>query len=103
MNRTALAMIFLLIVPHGVEARATGKEEALRLPLICENDSRSINMHNSSNCALSCQCRSRNASSPPSVVVDGFEFEIGRATAFNATRCGLRLLDRSSPASKADY
>jgi hypothetical protein len=101
MNRTALVMIFLLIVPHGVEARATGREQALRLPPVCENDGRSINMHDSSNCALSFQSRSRNDGSPASGGVDGLE--IGRVAVFNATRCGSRLLDRSSPASKADY
>ena len=74
MNRTALAIFFLLIVPHGVEARATGREEVLRPPLVCEIDNRSTKMHKSPSCALSRQSRSgsRNKGSPPLGGVDAF-------------------------------
>ena len=92
MNRTALAIICLLIVPHGVEARATGREEVLRPPLIREIDNRSTRMHESPNCALGRQgrSRSRNKGSSPIVGVDAFGLQIGRAAEFNATHCRSR-------------
>jgi hypothetical protein len=100
MNRTALAVVFLLIVPHGVDARATGREEVLRLPSAREIDSRTIDMRECPNCALSRQ--GRNHGSSPIACIDAFALEIGRTAAFNATHCGSRSRDRSSPAWKAD-
>jgi hypothetical protein len=92
MNRTALAIICLLIVPHGVEARATGREEVLRPRLVCEIDNRSTRMHESPNCALSRQSRSGscNKGSTPIGGVDAFGLQIGGAAEFNATHCGSR-------------
>jgi hypothetical protein len=42
MNRAALAILFLLIVPYEVEARASGREAAPTPLLVCEIDSGSI-------------------------------------------------------------
>ena len=42
MSRAAVVFLFLLTIPHVVEARAAGRETATRPVLICENHTRFI-------------------------------------------------------------
>jgi len=42
MSRAAFVFLFLLTIPHVVEALASGQEAPMRPMLICENHTRSI-------------------------------------------------------------
>src|SRR5882762_420048 len=42
MSRAAFVFLFLLTIPHAVEALASGQEAPMRPMLICENHTRSI-------------------------------------------------------------
>jgi hypothetical protein len=42
MSHAAFVFLFLLTIPHVVEAQASGQEAPIRPMLICENHTRSI-------------------------------------------------------------
>jgi hypothetical protein len=42
MSHAAFVFLFLLTIPHVVEARASGQEAPIRPMLICKNHTRSI-------------------------------------------------------------
>jgi len=42
MSRAAFVFLFLLTIPHVVEARASGQEAPIQPMLICENRTKSI-------------------------------------------------------------